>query len=130
MEIRIERMSDEFTKYHLLGLPRSIVLHHFTDRDKGSPHDHPWGFKSIVLFGGYTERVYHMTEDKKVWWTEEIERREGDIFEIDAEHVHELIHLPQGQCLTSVFPRWEKREWGFWTFDLNGAHFEKAEKQE
>ena len=33
----------------------SIKLHLILDDDKDEPHDHPWDFSSIILFGGYYE---------------------------------------------------------------------------
>lgn len=33
----------------------SIKLHHIKSSDDDCPHDHPWGFTSIILKGGYFE---------------------------------------------------------------------------
>jgi hypothetical protein len=111
MDIRHERMSNEFEKFHL-GDGR--VLHHFTDVDRGGPHDHPWSFTSHVLSGGYVERVY--THNSEGWTSEEIHRRPGDTFSIAAEHIHEIVHLPEGQCWTIVSAGPNERETRFWQF--------------
>lgn len=106
-----ERMSDEFTKFHINGLPFPAVIHHFTGSDKGLPHDHPWGFLSFVLSGGYIERIYQRTGS-----FHDVHRRPGDTFRIAATHIHEIIELPQGECWTLVLPQPWERHGGFWDF--------------
>lgn len=115
--IRTERMSQEFAKYHL-GDGRAI--HHFTAPDIGGPHDHPWPFMSEVLFGGYTEK--HWFRDKEgVWRYEHIERVTGEVFHIDATHIHEIVSLTSGYCLTVVTAGPHSRETRFWRFDKGAA---------
>ena len=89
-----ERMSDAMLKIHVPGLG---VIHHFTDRDLGPHHSHPWRFRSIILKGGYVEEVLH--PDGK---TETIERKPGATFEIAPDHVHRIIALPTGECWTCI----------------------------
>ena len=56
MEIQIEVMNDHFTKMHL---GNGFVLHKFTAADGPDAdfHDHPWGFITTILRGGYREEV-------------------------------------------------------------------------
>jgi len=115
-----EKMSAEFTKWKILGLPFDAVLHHFTDSDKGLPHDHPFGFHSKILFGGYTEMVYHLNPDG-TWNSEMFVRRPHDSFFVAATHIHEIIVLPWGDCYTLVQPQEKTRESRFWNFDNDQA---------
>ena len=57
---RIEPMGPHFTKVHL---GNGQVLHRFSEPDTGPPHDHPWGFTSHVLSGGYIEDLYMLRPD-------------------------------------------------------------------
>lgn len=119
MEFRKEIMSDEFTKYHLLGLPFDAVIHHFTGIDKGGPHSHPFKFNSFILKGGYIERVYYYYNNG-IWCTKDIFHSAGESFTINADHIHEIIGLPEGDCWTLIIPdKWEK-EPRFFNFDENG----------
>ena len=94
-----EPMSDAFDKWHVGGLPVPAVFHRFTAPDLGDPHDHPWSFRSIILFGGYIEQCF-APDGSSV----DIERRVGDSFHIDANHVHRITNLPYGQCWTLILP--------------------------
>lgn len=114
MHLEVEKMSDEFTKYHIKGLPFAATLHHFTGPDKGLPHDHPWGFTSIILKGGYVERVFELSNGS--WYTSDIFRGVGSVFTLKAEHIHQLIELPEGECWTLVLPQPWERHGGFWDF--------------
>lgn len=110
--LRTERMSDFFTKYHIDGLPFAAVLHHFTAPDTGDPHDHPFGFRSIVLSGGYVEAVYLPNGDVFT-----CRREAGHSFEIEASHVHRIIDLPEGECWTLIIPGQHERTPGFYRFE-------------
>ena len=43
--------------------PFNIFIHRFLKSDPDDLHDHPWAFRTIILFGGYWE----FTEDGKFW---------------------------------------------------------------
>jgi hypothetical protein len=102
-------MSDEFEKWHL-GDGR--VLHRFTGPDRGGPHDHQFAIDIEVLTGGYTERVWQPDGSSKT-----VERRSGDRFRIEAEHIHEIVSLTNGDCLTIAEYGSPVRECRFWRFD-------------
>ena len=127
---RCEPMGHHFTKHHLEGLPVSAVLHHFTAAEpEADPHDHPWGFTSFVLSGGYVEEVFEV----EFGWSRTVTRRQGEAFTVDAGHVHRIVRLLEGECWTLVLPgplervsgfyrwaedgtpmyrRWDQQEWG------------------
>lgn len=116
-----EVMSAEFTKYHLNpdGVhpwPFSPVLHHFAGVDRDGPHDHPRSFHSIILQGGYVEEVYTIAS-AGLWHVERIERRPGEAFRIDARHIHRIVELPAGECVTMTVPGPLESDWRFWKFE-------------
>ena len=102
IQIREEKMNDIFTKYHITfaGL-HLCVLHRFTGGDMGDPHDHPWDYTTHILKGGYVEEVYNIQADGK-WNVRLLTRKEGDVISLPAQHIHRIIHLPEGECWTMV----------------------------
>lgn len=88
-----------------------IYLHKFlrSDYDRAL-HDHPWGFLSLILSGGYFEE-HDQTEGQKkntVW------HRPGTILWRPPKWRHRVI-LSEGEVawtLVAVGPR--VRKWGFW----------------
>ena len=124
MKHRKEKMSQAFTK-HLLDFtgklsPFHMVVHHFTAPDTGNPHDHPFRFTTHILKGGYVERVYSVNVDGS-WSTEDVLRAPGTTHVVEAECIHELIDLPQGECWTVMIPEQKVREPQFWRFSAEGA---------
>ena len=113
-----ERMSDEFTKFHVRNAPFYAVFHRFTAPDKGGPHDHPWGFTTKIIKGSYVERRYYLDGS-----TEIFHRKLNDSFEMDAKTIHRIVSLPDGECWTMITPFAWEREWGFWQFREDGAYF-------
>ncbi len=116
IEIQHERMSDEFEKFHLSNLPFGAALHHFTGTDKGGPHDHPWAFTTYILKGGYTEKVYTILPDG-TWQTSLESRFQGNVYSFTAQHIHEIVHLPESGCWTLVIPEPWERQSRFWRFE-------------
>ncbi len=118
LNIEIEKMSDEFTKHHIKGLPFGAVIHHFTAPDKGNPHDHPFGFTSFILSGGYVEKVYKISYGGQ-WSSELVYRPPGLAHYVQAHHIHEIVELPNGECYTLIVPGKKVRETRFWLFEEN-----------
>jgi hypothetical protein len=131
MRLKIERMNDVFTKYHInpkgaLPLPLRPVLHQFTGLEIGeAPHDHPFSFYSYILFGGYVERIYTQN-DAGLWETEDVFRAPHTVHHVPANRIHQIVELPAGQATTLIdagakiqepaFYRWvdnlaERRQW-------------------
>jgi len=120
MTFRVEEISDIFTKFHLEGpWPFHPAMHRFTKPDPSYPHDHPWGFTSHVLHGGYVERVYYPHADG-TWHSELHERLAGTSHTVTADHIHQIISLIGDECWTLVMAGPQEREVCFWEFDDAG----------
>ncbi len=127
MKLRHERMSAEFEKWKLTysGKDKTYfhtVLHHFTGRDTGHPHSHPWNFTSYILAGGYVERVYTIHPNGS-WSSEIIHRLPETVHNVTTATIHEIIELPEGESWTIVVPTSLKPvPWHFWKFDESGIY--------
>lgn len=97
LHITFERMSEALCKWHLGkgSTGNYMVLHKFSGPDTGPFHDHQFPCRSYILHGGYDEEVLH--RDGRV---EVREHRPGDVVSIPTDHVHRIVHLPEGECLT------------------------------
>jgi len=117
-------MSANFSKFHLNadgeeGWKIRPALHRFTGPDLGEPHDHPWGFTSHILSGGYIEEIYHRNSGG--WWIERVERFPKTAHTVQATCIHRIIALLEPECWTLVMATGDKeREPRFWRFD--GQH--------
>jgi len=120
-----EKMSDEFTKFHLKGFPFDAVVHKFTEPDKGYPHDHPFGFTTYILKGSYLERIYDKDGNSM-----EIIRESGTCHFVPATLIHKIISLPDGDCYTIITPMPKEREPGFWKFEDGKAYFKQWNEPE
>lgn len=112
MKVHTEVMFPDFTKHWLEIGKFKICLHHFTGPDPGPAHDHPLGFWSRIVKGGYIEEIWN--PDTSVW--DVIERKEGDYFYVRDTQIHRILSLPEGECITMVEwdTRWPRRQWLFW----------------
>lgn len=119
-ELRHERMNRQFEKWHVRGLPFPVALHRFTGSDHGSPHDHPWGFRTHILSGGYVEEVFHVAPDR-TWQSEITHREAGSNHQVSAAHIHRIVDLPTGECWTLVQAGPNERETRFWRFTKRRA---------
>lgn len=128
-------MSNEFTKYHLnppvLEEPFDFwpSIHRFADVDKGGPHDHPFDFVSTVLRGGYIERIWEKASNG-LYRNRVVFREPGETFFIKAEHIHEIITLPNGPCTTMIVPQPHRRMSGFWQFIKGVGSFRTWKEQQ
>ena len=117
LNLREERMGDHFVKHHIEGLPCAAVLHQFSQVDHGDPHDHPWGFTSFVVHGGYVEQVFQLDGSSEL-----VHRQVGDSFHIPADHIHRIVDLPAGECTTIILPGPHQQTSGFYQFREDGAY--------
>ena len=103
-------------RYYLLFKDRgegdrfNIFLHKFLKSDTDM-HDHPWGYCTIILSGGYWENEFKTVDSANIvkYW-----RGSGYIGYYDAYHSHK-VELESGKgCWTLFIPYRREREWGFW----------------
>jgi hypothetical protein len=126
MDIRDRRGERYLLRLRLIDTPWfGVYLHHIEDVDpQPDPHDHPWPFRSLVLRGGYTEKIY-MTDP--VWGHRKIvtyQRRwlRWSWHKMSASGVAHRITTVQPRTVTLVLRGRRCREWGFWgvdNFNLN-----------
>jgi hypothetical protein len=118
----------------------SIRLHHwYRSDDKRAPHDHPWGFVTVVLRGSYTDVSFPLvpwtwsratgSPSPGVLWGERRDvLRAGSVRRRPAQHVH-TADVAAGGCWTLVLTGPNRRVWGFWARRADGsARFRKSNK--
>jgi hypothetical protein len=114
------------------SFPFGIKLHHILKSDDACMHDHPWGFVSVILRGGYTEQrvvEWHSLDDynfekhgsnfivdpsrdrfgiwEKKWYGV------GSILKREPNSTHRLeLSKP---CWTLVFTGKKVKQWGFFS---------------
>ncbi len=113
--------TDYMTRFYLSPIISGyqLRLHHImrsdSDRD---PHDHPYDFWSLILWGGYREARFFVDRIKDapastLWHAGTKFRRFGSLAFRRAEHLHILKMKKPTWTLVLAGP--DKREWGFWT---------------
>ena len=92
--------------------PFNIFIHKFLKSDPDDFHDHPWGFATLILAGGYWENIIvnEGTSDQK---TQTIWRPPGYFHVVSAEYQHRVEVDPDKPCWTLFIPFKRVREWGF-----------------
>jgi hypothetical protein len=104
LSVSPEKLSRGFKKHHIKGLPFSASFNEFSAPDTGDPHDHPFDFMTHILSGGYTERIYNIDDLGNVE-VKDVERRPGTAHLVKATDIHQIVHLPEGHCVTLMVPQ-------------------------
>lgn len=138
--IIMDRVNDEpyleryyiFMKDRSERFPFNIFIHKFLKSDPDDLHDHPWGFFTFIIAGGYWEYQFEdgppskVTESKK----DESENEEaescvvpklvkkwrglGFFQSVPANHTHRIELDPERpDCWTLFIPRLRVQKWGF-----------------
>jgi len=104
-EIGWKEIGEEFTRFVVLKTPWFQVLVHrlWCPRWHPRAHDHPWGFASLILWGGYWERV---PGGEAVW------RRPGSVLRRSAEFAHNVA-TDGSVCWSIVVTGPKRRDWQF-----------------
>ena len=84
--------------------PFNIFIHKFLKSDPDDLHDHPWGFFTLILWGGYWE----YTTDGKFW------RPPGYFNMVDSSWTHRVELKKNTPCWTLFIPFQNNRKWGFY----------------
>lgn len=105
-----------------------LRLHHwYRSDDKRAPHDHPYGFVTLVLKGGYTDVSFEYTTDGTGFTPAKDKLRLGSIRYRAAEHSH-WVDVNSGGCWTLMLSGRQKRRWGFWVSKRTGFKWTKSNK--
>jgi hypothetical protein len=102
---------------------KRLYLHLFRTPDHDPvPHDHPFGFRSIILFGGYTERIYDYvvtpqgvrtaTNRFEDHWRD-VRRKPLTTHRVPKTHCHRIIELHGRRTVTLVIRGLKEQDWGF-----------------
>jgi hypothetical protein len=93
--------------------PFNVFLHHFLRSDPDDVHDHPWGYFTIILKGGYWEWTpIFDAQGKQI--AETCAWRMPGHFRFSPAHSFHRIELdPEVDCWTLFCPGPQKRDWGF-----------------
>jgi hypothetical protein len=76
-------------------------------------HDHPWGYMTIILRGGYWEHTPVFNNDGKMIAEFQKWRGPGSIIRRKANEYHWLELAENGTATTLFFMGAQQRDWGF-----------------
>jgi len=138
--IILDLFNDEpiLERYYIFMKDRSdtfkfnIFIHKFLKSDPDDLHNHPWGYFTLIICGGYWEYMYEDgpsyactpdgvpipagdTERKiiKKW------RAPGFYQSVPANHTHRIELDPtKPNCWTLFIPRLRVQQWGFYKDDM------------
>ena len=101
------------------NIPFNIFIHKFMKGDDDELHNHPWGYFTYILSGGYYERVLYNDGKQINHW-----RKPGFFQKVDHTHVHTITlnDNSKDSCWTLFIPFKRKNEWGF--FKKNDERYE------
>lgn len=104
-EIGWSDIGEVFYRYSLLKTRWFNIYLHQLDAPQWHPvgcHDHPWSFVTVLLKGGYLERV----------GSKYTRRYPGMILYRPAEHFHDVT-TPYGRSWSLIVTGAKRKEWGF-----------------
>ena len=115
--IIMDRENDEpyLERYYLFlrdrgSFPFNIFLHKFLKSDPDHLHDHPWGYTTFVIWGGYWEYTENAEGKRVKKWC-----GVGYFANRPALWKHRLELDPaHPTCWTLFIPHKRSREWGFY----------------
>ena len=98
-----------FLSNRMEQFPFNIFIHKFLKSDPDDLHDHPWGFYTFILWGGYWEYIERFGKVEKHW------RGIGYFHSCPATWKHRIELEPASPtCWTLFIPRKRERKWGFY----------------
>ncbi|MFG1858474.1 hypothetical protein ACGFJT_42045 [Actinomadura geliboluensis] len=91
----------------------SILIHRIQQDDLDrAPHDHPWPFASLILWGGYCEQVWD--DPARLDTSRTRTRKPGSLRTIKLHQAHQITEL-RGDVWTVVLAGRHCGTWRFWT---------------
>lgn len=119
--IVMDRINNEpyLERYYLFlkdrhRFPFNIFLHRFLKSDPDDVHDHPWGYATLILKGGYYEWVGKFNSLGEKIGEERVWRGPGHFRVCRSTSYHRIELCPDVDCWTLFMPGPQRREWGFW----------------
>jgi len=116
--------ADYMHRYYLFlkdrqKFPFNFVLHKIVKSDDPIFHDHPWGYLTIILCGGYWEHTPVFDKDGAIVSETRKWRGPGSIIKRSANDYH-WLELDNGKPVTTLFFMGnQEREWGFLIEDMS-----------
>jgi len=109
------------------NFPFNITIHKVLVSDEPTLHDHPWGYATLILKGGYWEHVPIFSKEGNVCGATKYWRGPGHFRRRDANDLHwlELAKDADGNeipCWSLFFMGRKQKEWGFVPF-IRGDSF-------
>jgi len=104
-------------RLRIIQTPWFGLLLHFIytpDLDQ-DPHDHPFNFISVILRGGYTERVFKHVREHDFSYVRRRHLRFG-VNVMPVRYAHQIDDMAP-HTTTLVFAGRRQRDWGFWRAD-------------
>jgi hypothetical protein len=101
--------------------PFNITLHKVLVSDEPTLHDHPWGYATFILKGGYWEHIPIISKEGAVVGSTRVWRGPGHFRKRSADDLHwlELEKDADGNeipCWSLFFMGRKVKEWGFMRF--------------
>ena len=109
---------DYLHRYYLFlkdrkNFPFNIFLHRFLKSDPADVHDHPWGYFTVILKGGYWEWIPQFNSKNQKTGEIAVWRGPGHFRFCKATSYHRIEIDPAIPTWTLFMPGPQKREWGF-----------------
>ena len=96
------------------NFPFNIFLHKFVKSDPDHLHDHPWGYTTFILKGGYHEWVpIIVPETGAVVGSTREWRGPGSLIKATADSMHRVELEPGITPWTIFIPGKKSKDWGF-----------------
>ena len=116
-----ENKEPYLVRYYLLfrnrqpSFPFNVFIHRFIKGDDDHIHDHPWGYFTYILSGGYHETVCQADTQMTYW------RAPGFCQKVASKHRHKIsLDLEAPACWTLFVPFRRSRNWGFYQKSEHG----------
>ena len=132
-------------RYYLLFRDRkddtrfNVFIHKIIKSDEDDLHDHPWGYFTFILSGGYWETVGDVEvnmDNDEITEFKTATRWCGRFYmqKVDDTHIHRL-ELKKDEntgyetpCWSLFIPFTRTRDWGFYTMEHDGLKWKSAEE--
>ena len=95
------------------NFPFNITLHKVLVSDEPTLHDHPWGYATLILKGGYWEWLPQFNSIGEKIGEVAVWRKPGSFRWCGANNYHRIELDPDVECWTLFMPGPQKRDWGF-----------------